>query len=329
MIAALVVATMLQGVAQAKPADKPKPPSGTRPTPAAARPSPTPTPAPTPTPTPTPTPAPADPSAAPTPTPSPAASSGVGDYEVGPGDVLDIAVFGNDDLSRIPTVQTNGSITFPLLGEVQVAGLTIAEVQRKITNLLAKDYLVNPQVEVKVREYQSQFVSVVGEVNSPGRKPIRGRMRLVDALLEAGGFKQSSSGEVLIARSDGAFDDGKKSITVRISGSATLQDQINLELPLRNGDIITALTKSFVTVDGEVNRPGRYAIESDLTVTGAISLAGGLTRFGSSDVKLRRTDSQGGKVSIIEVDIKAVRNGKKPDVPLLPNDVVSVSRRVF
>ena len=84
-----------------------------------------------------------------------------------------------------------------------------------------------------------------------------------------------------------------------------------------------------MTVDGEVNRPGRYAIESDLTVTGAISLAGGFTRFGSGDVKVRRTDPQTGKVTIIEVDIKAVRNGKKPDVPLLPNDVVSVSRRVF
>jgi len=252
-----------------------------------------------------------------------------GDYEVGPGDVLDIAVFDNDDLSRLPTVQTNGSISLPLLGEVQVAGLTVAEVRRKITNLLAKDYLRNPQVEVKVREFQSQFVSVVGEVNSPGRKPIRGRMRLVDALLESGGFKDSASAEVLITRTDGSFDDGKPSISVRISGSATLQDQINLQLALKNGDIITAMPKSFVTVDGEVNRPGRYAIESDLTVTGAISLAGGFTRFGSSDVKLRRTDPQTGKVSIIEVDIKKVRNGKKPDVPLVPNDVVSVSRRVF
>ncbi len=104
-----------------------------------------------------------------------------GDYAVGPGDVIEVAVYGNDDLSRIPTVQTNGSISLPLLGEVQVAGLTIAEVQRKITNLLEKDYLVKPQVEVKVRDYNSQYVSVVGEVNSPGRKPIRGRMRLIDA----------------------------------------------------------------------------------------------------------------------------------------------------
>jgi len=252
-----------------------------------------------------------------------------GDYEVGPGDVIEVAVYGNDDLSRIPTVQTNGSISLPLLGEVQVAGLTIAEVQRKITNLLEKDYLVKPQVEVKVRDYNSQYVSVVGEVNSPGRKPIRGRMRLIDALLESGGFKATASAEVMITRPEGTFEGDKKSITVRISSAASLQDQINLELLLKNGDIITALPKSFVTVDGEVNKPGRYAIESDLTVTGAVSLAGGLTRFGSSDVKVRRTDPETGKVSIVEVDLKSVRNGKKPDLPLLPNDVISVSRRVF
>jgi polysaccharide export outer membrane protein len=252
-----------------------------------------------------------------------------GDYEVGPGDVLEVNVFGNEDLSRIPTVQTNGAVSLPLLGEVQVAGLTVAEVQRKITNLLAKDYLVNPQVEVKVKDYQSQYVSVVGEVNTPGRKPIRGKMRLIDALLESGGFKATASADVQITRTDGTFDDGQKSIRVRISSSATLQDQINLELPLKNGDIITALPKAYVTVDGEVNKPGRYPIEADLTVTGAVSLAGGLTRFGSADVKVRRTDPASGRVTLIEVSLKDVRNGKKPDVPLRPNDVISVSRRIF
>jgi polysaccharide export outer membrane protein len=267
--------------------------------------------------------------AAPAPAPAPPDAPATGEYGVGPGDVLEVNVIGNDDLSRIPTVQTNGAITYPLLGEVQVAGLTVAEIRRKLTNLLEKDYLVKPQVEVKVREFNSQYVSVVGEVNSPGRKPLRGRTRLIDALLESGGFKASASAEVMITRTEGEFEGGRKTITVRISSQATLQDQINLELPLRNGDIITALPKSYVTVDGEVNRPGRYAIEADLTVTGAISLAGGLTRFGSGSVKLRRTEPESGKVSILDVDLKDVRNGKKPDVPLLPNDVVSVPRRVF
>jgi polysaccharide export outer membrane protein len=266
-----------------------------------------------------------------TPAPSPAEPPVRGEYEVGAGDVLEVNVIGNDDLSRIPTVQTNGAITYPLLGEVQVAGLTVAEIQRKLTNLLEKDYLIKPQVEVKVREYNSQYVSVVGEVNGPGRKPLRGRTRLIDLLTEAGGFKPTASGDVIIARTDGEFAEGQRSITVRITRSTapSMQDLVNLELPLRNGDIITALPKSYVTVDGEVNRPGRYPIESDLTVTGAVSLAGGLTRFGSSNVKLRRTDPESRKVTIVDVDLKDVRNGKKPDVPLLPNDVISVPRRVF
>jgi polysaccharide export outer membrane protein len=267
-------------------------------------------------------PAPSTPSAA-----EPAAPSG--EYEVGPGDILEVTVFGNEDLSRIPTVQTSGAIALPLLGEVQVAGLTVAEVQRKVTNLLAKDYLVNPQVEVKVREYNSQYVSVVGEVNSPGRKPLRGKTRLIDVLLDSGGFTPRASGEVVITRIDGSFDGGEKTMAVRLSGAATPADQIALELPLKNGDIVTASPKFFVTVEGEVNKPGRYAIESDLTVTGAISLAGGLTRFGSNDVKVRRTDSDSGKITIIDIDLKDVRNGKKPDERLEPNDVVSVSRRLF
>jgi polysaccharide export outer membrane protein len=255
----------------------------------------------------------------------------VGDYEVGPGDVLEVAVYGNDDVSRIPTVQTNGSISMPLIGEIQVAGLTVAEVQRKITNLLEKDYLVRPQVEVKVREYNSQYVSVVGEVNSPGRKPLRGRTRLIDLLSEAGGFKPTASAEVMVTRTDGTFGDGQKSITVRLSRSASPsgQDLVNLEMPLKTGDIITAFPKAYVTVDGEVSRPGRYAIEADLTVTDAVSLAGGLTRFGSNGVKVRRTDPQTGKVTILRVNLKDVRNGEKPDVPLRPNDVISVARRVF
>jgi polysaccharide export outer membrane protein len=82
-----------------------------------------------------------------------------------------------------------------------------------------------------------------------------------------------------------------------------------------------------VTVEGEVARPGRYPIEGDLTVSGAVSQAGGLTRFGSSRLKVRRTDPETGKSSFLEVDLKDVRKGKEPDPPLLPNDVVTVSRR--
>jgi protein involved in polysaccharide export with SLBB domain len=98
---------------------------------------------------------------------------------------------------------------------------------------------------------------------------------------------------------------------------------------LQTGDIITASPKYHVTVEGEVMRPNRYVLESDLTVSGAVSSAGGLTRFGSQDVKVRRVDPQTGRTTILEVDLKDIRRGKAEDPPLWPNDVVSVSRRLF
>jgi polysaccharide biosynthesis/export protein len=267
--------------------------------------------------------------AAPLPTPSaePAVSP---DYRVGPGDVLDVTVFGNDDLSRTTTVQTNGTISLALLGDVAVAGLTLTEVKTKLTSLLARDYLVNPQVDVKVKEFQSQFVTLIGEVNSPGKKPLRGRTRLIDVLVESGGFTPRASGEIVISRAEGTFAGGVKTLKMRLgSGSLTPQDQVNLEIALQSGDIITASPKYYVTVEGEVMRPNRYVLEGDLTVSGAISSAGGLTRFGSQDVKVRRVDPQTGQTTIFAVDLKDVRKGKAADPPLLPNDVVSVTRRLF
>ena len=261
--------------------------------------------------------------AAPPPRPAP-------EYVLGSGDVLELTVFGNEDLTRTPTVQPSGVIALPLLGEVPVAGLTVAEVQRKLTTLLARDFLVNPQVEVKVKEYQSQFVSVVGEINNPGRKPLRGRTRLIDVLVEAGGFKPTASGEVLITRGEGTFAGGERTLKLRFGANApSPQDQINLELPLQNGDMITASAKYYVTVEGEVTRPGRYPIDGELTVTGAVSQAGGLTRFGSGDLRLRRLDPDTKQSQIIELDLKAIRNGKKPDLTLQANDVITVSRRLF
>jgi polysaccharide export outer membrane protein len=263
------------------------------------------------------------PSLAPTPAPNL-------EYRVGAGDVLDIVVFGNDDLTRTTTIQPNGMIALPLLGEVLVADLSVPEIKNKLTTLLARDFLVHPQVDVKIREYQSQFVIVVGEVNNPGRKPLRGRTRLIDLLVEAGGFKPGASGEIVITRADGAFDGGSRTLKLRLgSSSLTPQDQVNLEIPLKNGDIVTASPKYYVTVEGEVNRPGRYVLEGELTVTGVISSAGGLTRFGKSGVQVRRTELETGDVKIIKVDLNAVRKGKQRDVPLLANDVVSVLRRTF
>lgn len=252
------------------------------------------------------------------------------EYRVGSGDVLEVVVIGNEDLSRTPTVQTGGTVTLPLLGEVPVAGLTVPEIKDKLTALLGRDYLVRPQVEVTVKDYQSQFVTVLGEVTSAGRKPLRGRTRLVDVLVDSGGFTPRASGEVSVTRMEGTFEDGTKARTLRfIAGSLTPEAQSGLETTLRHGDIVSAQPKHYVTVEGEVTRPGRFLLEGDLTVSGAVSLAGGLTRFGSNSVKLRRLDAATGKTTMIQIDLKGVRKGEDPDPRLQPNDVVMVSRRLI
>lgn len=271
----------------------------------------------------------ATPTASPEPSPEPFTQAET-EYRVGVGDVLDVTVLGNAELSRTAPIQTSGSVSLPLLGEVVVSGLTIPEAQRKVTSLLERDYLVNPQVEVRVREYQSQFVFVVGEVNRPGRQALRGTTRLLDALLEAGGFNPRGSGEVLITRvPDGGGD--PHTLRIRLSGtSSTPQDQINLRVPLHHGDVVTATPMSYVTVQGEVARPGRYPVEGDLTVTSALALAGGKTRFGSDTVEISRLEAGSMRMRrTFKVDIKAIHKGKEPDVNVQANDTIVVKRRLF
>jgi polysaccharide export outer membrane protein len=262
------------------------------------------------------------------PSPEPAPSD---DYRVGPGDLLEVEVFGNPDLSRNPTVQTNGMIALTLLGEVPVAGLTTAEIKARLTELLGRDYLVSPQVDVRVKEFHSQFVTVAGEVTTPGRRPLRGgQSRLIDVLVEAGGLGPRASGEVIVSRADGTFEGGERTMRV-VLGSPLLTpgEERRLQTPLKSGDVITASPKYYVTVEGEVVRPGRYVLDTALTVSGAVSSAGGLTRFGKQRVDVRRIDPQTGTVTVFAVDLKAVRKGRKPDPPLQANDTISVSRRLL
>lgn len=110
------------------------------------------------------------------------------EYLVGAGDKLEIGVFGHADLSRILEVRGDGTIDFPLIGDVPVAGKGLPRIGQEITRSLGKDYIVDPQVSVNVREYGSQWVTVLGEIRTPGRHILKQNMRLIDILAEAGGL---------------------------------------------------------------------------------------------------------------------------------------------
>jgi polysaccharide export outer membrane protein len=256
--------------------------------------------------------------------PAPAAPA----YRVGPGDVLEVTVAGRPGLARLPTVQTTGMIWIPRLSEVRVEGLTPAEIGRKLTGLLARHEPAHPEVTVSVKEYQSQFVWAAGEVVKPGRKALKGRARLLDALLEAGGFTARASGEVLVERKEGTFADGTAVRRFRFPRAGPTPDSLaELETVLERGDVVTASASRYVTVAGEVVRPGPYALEEETTVTAVVSSAGGLTRFGNHRVTVSRHNPASGQVQILQADLDGIDKGREPDLVLLPDDRVEVKRR--
>jgi polysaccharide export outer membrane protein len=136
------------------------------------------------------------------------------DYRIGPKDLLDISVFGLDDLSKTVRVSEEGKITFSPLGGVEVKGLTKVELEKKLSQLLEEKYLQNPQVTVFIREYQSKRVSVLGAISNPGPYELLGRQTLLQIISQAGGITNEAGKEIIIIRQheDGASTSLKISI---------------------------------------------------------------------------------------------------------------------
>jgi polysaccharide export outer membrane protein len=110
------------------------------------------------------------------------------DAAVGPGDLFDIRVFGEQSLSSSYEVAADGTINFPLIGVVQAAGKTPPEIEHEIQTRLADGYIKQPSVSVRVTEYRSRRVSVFGQVRSPGTFPYSENMSIVEVIARAGGF---------------------------------------------------------------------------------------------------------------------------------------------
>jgi succinoglycan biosynthesis transport protein ExoP len=123
-----------------------------------------------------------------------------GAYRVGPGDVVQITVFEVAELSQPAVVTQQGSIPLPLVGEVGVEGLTTSEIESKLTSLYSQDLLRNPQISVRVEEFRSQPVSILGAVREPGVYQLQGRRRLLDVLAIAGGLSPEVGETITISR---------------------------------------------------------------------------------------------------------------------------------
>jgi len=252
------------------------------------------------------------------------------EYKVGPKDLLEISVFGADDLSKTVRVSEDGKITLPLLGEIPVDGLTKSEVEQKIARLLGEKYVQNPQVTVFIREYQSKLVSVLGAVEKPGPYQLLGRQTLMQIISEAGGLTRDAGNEIIVIRQ---MPDGtSNSLHISID-DLFLKGEAHLNVPLEPDDIVNIPIDKLVVVYvfGQVKNPGALQVKKSSlpTLLQAIAQAGGFTdRASRGGVVVKRKD-ENGKEKEIKVNARSILRNKAKDLQLLENDTVYVPESLF
>lgn len=236
---------------------------------------------------------------------------------LGSGDVIKVSVYGSPDLTTETRVADSGVISFPLVGSVPVGGLTPSAAESKISGLLESGGFVRKaQVNIIVTQMQSQQISVLGQVNRPGRYPVDGKRSVMDMLALAGGLGP----------------DGADTINViRKRNGVTTKEVIDIIEMVRKGDFtkdFDLLANDIVYVEraprfyiyGEVQRPGVFRLERNMTVNQALSVGGGLTLRGTErGIRVKRYDASG-KMQVIDV---------KQDDQVQMDDVVYVKESLF
>jgi polysaccharide biosynthesis/export protein len=219
-------------------------------------------------------------------------------YTFGPEDVLRITVYDHPDLSHEVTIAADGAFTYPLLGKFQVAGLTIQELEQRLTQRLADGYLVNPQLTVVVLQYRSNHAYVIGAVQKPGVYPLHSNLTLLELISQAGGITTEAGWYAVLVHAtqgtNGSADTpqtGQKNpVAVHIDLDKLFAGQLPQPLRIASGDTIYVPLVGYVFVSGEVLRPGRYRLERGLTVHKVITLAGGFSKFAAEKrLRVKRT----------------------------------------
>ena len=240
---------------------------------------------------------------------------------IGAGDLLDIRVFGAPELSETLRVSSAGEVTLPLAGAMKMAGKTAEEAQTDVEQrLIAGGFLRDPHVNILIKEFASQGISVLGEVSHPGIYPMLGSRSLFDAIAAAGGTTNRAGRTVVIAHRNAQT---RKETTIVLSKTA--QDSAKQNVELQPGDTVIVSKAGIVYVSGDVKTPGGYLLDNNenLTVLQAIALAQGLNPTASSrNVRIIRRNS--GKLEEIPIELKQIMQAKSPDVPLENEDVLFV-----
>lgn len=235
---------------------------------------------------------------------------------LGMGDMVRVTVFRNPDLTTEARVSERGTIVFPMIGEVPVSGLTPSQASARIAEKLRTGkFVINPEVTVSIAQVNSRQVSVLGNVNKPGRYPLDSvNVRLTDLIATAGGVAPTGADLVTIV----SAANGKKA-DIDLAGMFRNGD-LTKNVELQPGDTIYVHRAPMVYVYGEVQKGGAYRLEPDMTVMQAIALASGITPRGTErGVKVSRKGDNG---NVKRIDVKLTD-------PVQPDDVIYVRESIF
>lgn len=249
-------------------------------------------------------------------------------YRLYPGDLLSIQVFDHPDLTCQVRIPASGGTAFPLLGDVGVlAGRPVAEVQGELSRRLERDYLQQAVVTVTITEFGPRFAYVLGSVKKPDAVPLHPLRPLtaMQAIAQAGGFEDDANrAGAQVVRDDPALPSRKLALPVPATDQIA---SLAADVALHPGDVVIVPRLDRVYVIGKVTKPGAINLPSQevLTVSKAISLAGGFDRFAVQDgVQLVRTGA------VTAIDVKGILSGKKLEDPVLrQGDTVYVPEARF
>jgi polysaccharide export outer membrane protein len=238
-----------------------------------------------------------------------APASADSDYRMGVGDVLRITVYGQPDLATESRVGESGGITFPLIGEVKLVGITPAQGENEIAKRLRQGgFVLNPFVTLNVMQYRGQQVSVLGRVNRPGKHNLERVSRVTDALALAGGISPDGADTItLIRKREGKTEHRDIDVVALFKPEGQAANEL-----VQDGDIINVARQPTFYIYGEVQRPGTFRLEQNMSVVQALSMGGGVTPRGTQRGMriLRRGDD--GKMR--ELEAKLADAVRKDDV---------------
>lgn len=220
-----------------------------------------------------------------------ARSAGDGTYRLGPQDRFQIQIWNRAEIEhdwRPVTVTGDGAVFVPLLGDVAVDGLTVTEVVRKLTGLYDA-FIIGPQVYIEMMEYNSRQVTVIGEVNAPGRYALKGAVSLTEMIAEAGGVNKDAAAIVrLIREREGQAVPDVFDINIAKINEGDARENVEI---LPDDTIIVLTNKNIVYVSGMVKTEGFVDWEEGMTAVEAVILAGGLAEgHAGGHAKVYRTD---------------------------------------